>query len=117
MIDDDLRLDAASLLNFLDANHINRLFLPFVALQMLCDIGTSENIFPKSLKEVMTAGEQLKVTPQVVSFFQQYPAPGFLISMGQLKDMLLPVLRFRVMLNNGLNCRQLVFPLITYLFI
>ncbi|WP_346239113.1 amino acid adenylation domain-containing protein [Niabella insulamsoli] len=73
LIDDTLRLDAASLLNFLEANGINRLFLPFVALQMLCEAADAEKVFPQSLKEVMTAGEQLKVTPQIVSFFAAIP--------------------------------------------
>lgn len=74
LIEDDLRLDAEALLHFITHKNINRIFLPFVALQMLCDVGVAKNIYPQSLKEVITAGEQLKVTPQVVAFFSQIPA-------------------------------------------
>lgn len=71
LIDDELRLDSFELLNFISANKINRLFLPFVALQAMCDIAVSSSDFPQDLKEVMTAGEQLKITPQVSSFFSR----------------------------------------------
>ena len=32
-----------------------------------------KNISPLALKEVMTAGEQLKITPQIVRFFAALP--------------------------------------------
>jgi amino acid adenylation domain-containing protein len=69
LIPDEIRLDPIELLKFIDDKNINRLFLPFVALQYLAEAAASNNIIPKSLKEVMTAGEQLKVTPQIVKFF------------------------------------------------
>src|SRR5579862_1386179 len=69
LVDDDLRLDPQRLLNFIQEEGINRIFLPFVALQFLTESADSNNNFPHSLKEVMTAGEQLKITPQVVRFF------------------------------------------------
>ncbi|WP_162817734.1 amino acid adenylation domain-containing protein [Niabella yanshanensis] len=71
LIDDDLRLDPAALLSFLETHQINRLFLPFVALQMLCESAFQSKTYPRSLKEVMTAGEQLKITPQVRAFFSE----------------------------------------------
>lgn len=71
LIDDDLRLDPAALLSFLEKHQINRLFLPFVALQMLCESAFQSNTYPLALKEVMTAGEQLKITPQVRAFFSE----------------------------------------------
>ena len=73
LIDDSLRLDSENLLKFLIQNKINRLFLPFVALQMICETATEVNEFPENLKEVITAGEQLKITPQIVSFFSGTP--------------------------------------------
>ena len=73
LIEDDLRLDSHELLTFIDRQGINRLFLPFVALQMLTDTATASDLYPGCLKEVATAGEQLKITPQVVNFFSRIP--------------------------------------------
>jgi amino acid adenylation domain-containing protein len=70
LINDDLRLDPVNLLNFIHETHIERIFLPFVALQFLAEAATGNKQFPQSLKEVMTAGEQLKITPQVKEFFE-----------------------------------------------
>ena len=73
LIEDDLRLDPQSLLKFIENESINRIFVPFVALQYLTEAADSNQYFPKCLHEVMTAGEQLKVTPQVVRFFTALP--------------------------------------------
>ncbi|AQG80772.1 type I polyketide synthase [Spirosoma montaniterrae] len=73
LIDETLRLDLAALLSFIDKQGINRLFLPFVALQYLAEIAVTTNRFPSALREVMTAGEQLKITPQVAAFFAALP--------------------------------------------
>ncbi|GAB3768753.1 hypothetical protein GCM10028818_03690 [Spirosoma horti] len=73
LVDETLRLDLNALLQFVDKQQINRLFLPFVALQYLAEAGVSLRQFPKSLREVMTAGEQLKITPQIARFFSELP--------------------------------------------
>jgi amino acid adenylation domain-containing protein len=70
LINDDLRLDPVNLLNFIHETHIERIFLPFVALQFLAEAAANNKQFPQSLKEVITAGEQLKITPQVKDFFE-----------------------------------------------
>lgn len=70
LINDDLRLDPVNLLRHIEENNIDRIFLPFVALQFLAEAATSMHVFPQCLKEVMTAGEQLKVTPQIRDFFK-----------------------------------------------
>jgi len=69
LIEEYLRLDMLALINFIQEHQINRLFLPFVALQSLAEAAISANIFPSSLIEIMTAGEQLKNTPIVKDFF------------------------------------------------
>jgi amino acid adenylation domain-containing protein len=69
LIDEYLRLDMIALINYIKEQQINRLFLPFVALQALADAALSTEVFPYSLKEIMTAGEQLKITPEVNAFF------------------------------------------------
>jgi len=73
LIEDDLRLDPQSLLGFIQEQSINRIFVPFVALQYLTEAADATKFFPSCLKEVMTAGEQLKITSQVVSFFSALP--------------------------------------------
>ncbi len=69
LINDALRLDMVALLNFIKTQKVNRLFLPFVALQALAEAALNTGVFPSSLKEIMTAGEQLKITVQIGNFF------------------------------------------------
>ncbi|WP_080056139.1 type I polyketide synthase [Spirosoma aerolatum] len=73
LVDESLRLDLNALLQFIDEQAINRLFLPFVALQYLAEAAVRTQVFPKQLQEVMTAGEQLKITPQIAQFFSALP--------------------------------------------
>lgn len=73
LIEDDLRLDPNNLLAFIETQSVNRLFLPFVALQFLVEAAVATHHFPACLQEIMTAGEQLKITPQLVTFFSQLP--------------------------------------------
>jgi amino acid adenylation domain-containing protein len=70
LIDEEHRLDMVALLKLIEQQQINRLFLPFVALQALAETAVSIQIFPQSVNEIMTAGEQLKITPQVRQFFK-----------------------------------------------
>jgi amino acid adenylation domain-containing protein len=74
MIREALRLEAVKLLELLQRERVQRLFLPFIALQSLCEVATAHGVYPSELKEIVTAGEQLQVTPQVVRFFEQLPA-------------------------------------------
>lgn len=71
LIDDETRKDPKELLEYIEAYGVNRLYMPFVALQSLADTAITHKLFPKSLSELITAGEQLKVTEQVRQFFSQ----------------------------------------------
>ena len=71
--DDTQRQDFGALLDLLVSEQINRVFLPFVALQHLVELAVSRQQFPASLTEMMNAGEQLKVTPQLVAFCTALP--------------------------------------------
>nr|WP_240625360.1 non-ribosomal peptide synthetase [Spirosoma pollinicola] len=73
LLDETLRQNLNALLQFIDEQRINRLFLPFVALQYLAEAAENLNQFPASLYEIMTAGEQLKITPQIAHFFSKLP--------------------------------------------
>ena len=69
LVGDDLRMDPQNLLRFLEEKSIQRIFLPFVALQFLTEAADAIQLYPACLQEVITAGEQLKVTRQLVRFF------------------------------------------------
>jgi amino acid adenylation domain-containing protein len=70
-ITEEMRRDAQSLLQLIDTEKIQRLFLPFIALQHLAEAADSYQLVPKSLREVVTAGEQLQVNRYIANFFQQ----------------------------------------------
>ncbi|QSQ18069.1 non-ribosomal peptide synthetase [Myxococcus landrumensis] len=64
------RQDPALLLAHMREHRVERLFLPYVALQALCERARHEAALPP-LREVVTAGEALHVTPALVSFFER----------------------------------------------
>ncbi|RKH44041.1 amino acid adenylation domain-containing protein [Corallococcus sp. AB050B] len=68
----ELRRDPPALLRFLIQHRVERLFLPFVALQSLSEAARTATELPP-LNEVITAGEQLQVTPALVSLFERLP--------------------------------------------
>ncbi|MBZ4402539.1 AMP-binding protein, partial [Myxococcus sp. AS-1-15] len=68
-----LRQDVPALLDFMASQRVERLFVPFVALQALADAVAHGARVPESLREVVTAGEQLQVTPAVVALFEKLP--------------------------------------------
>ena len=73
LVSDEMRVEPALLLRYITKNKINRIFLPFVILQYLAEAAVADNYYPDSLQEVMTAGEQLKITPQIRQFFISVP--------------------------------------------
>jgi amino acid adenylation domain-containing protein len=73
LINDELRIDPVKLLLYIEKESVNRIFLPFVVLQYLTEAAIANKHIPACLQEVMTAGEQLKVTPQIASFFKALP--------------------------------------------
>lgn len=64
-----LRRDARGLLRFLVEQRIDRLFLPPVALHQLALAAIDTETVPSALQEVITAGDQLQITPAIVAFF------------------------------------------------
>ncbi|MCP4660645.1 MAG: amino acid adenylation domain-containing protein, partial [bacterium] len=61
------RRDPVQLAELMTARGIERLFLPFVALQQLAEVAAQSP--PPALREVITAGEQLQITRQVERLF------------------------------------------------
>ncbi|MBW4635809.1 MAG: amino acid adenylation domain-containing protein [Iphinoe sp. HA4291-MV1] len=74
LISEEIRQDAYALLRLIVEEEIERLFLPVVALQQLAQVADSSLYHPTNLREIITAGEQLQITPSVVSFFNKLPA-------------------------------------------
>jgi amino acid adenylation domain-containing protein len=73
LISEDIRRDALRLLPYVAGQQAARLFLPFIALQQLAEAAAALNLYPASLREIITAGEQLQVNPYISAFFQALP--------------------------------------------
>jgi amino acid adenylation domain-containing protein len=71
LISEELRRDAVGLWRFIANEGIERLFLPFVALQQLAEVADTQGLIASSLLEIITAGEQLQITPQIANLFKQ----------------------------------------------
>ncbi|MEU4778804.1 amino acid adenylation domain-containing protein [Micromonospora sp. NPDC023633] len=67
------RQDMPALLEHLDAAGIERIFLPYVALQLLAEHGVRLGRYPSRLREVVTAGEQLICTDSIRRWFAGLP--------------------------------------------
>jgi amino acid adenylation domain-containing protein len=70
LVRDDVRRDNVALIEHLDAQHVDQLYVPFVVLNSLADTHDSLDVatWPKT---VITAGEQLQITPSIRKIFQQ----------------------------------------------
>jgi amino acid adenylation domain-containing protein len=74
LIDEHIRRDSEALLEVLDRLAVERIFLPFVALQQLAITAGKTARYPSTLRDVITAGEQLRITDPVRRFFEELPA-------------------------------------------
>lgn len=66
---EDWRRNPKLLLSELNDKKIERLFLPYVALQQLAKAAEFGGVRPQTLQHVITAGEQLIVTEAIAAFF------------------------------------------------
>jgi amino acid adenylation domain-containing protein len=71
LFSEEIRRDALRLLKLICSERIERLFLPFIALQHLAEAVDTYKLIPTSLREVVTAGEQLQVNRYVGQMFSQ----------------------------------------------
>lgn len=71
MVPEAVRRDPVQLHAALCEKKVERIFLPYVALQMLADASVAE--VPQYLREVISAGEQLQITPAIRSMFERLP--------------------------------------------
>ncbi|MEU6819221.1 amino acid adenylation domain-containing protein [Streptomyces atriruber] len=73
LIDPALRRDVPALLDQLESEGVERLFLPYVALQLLAEHAVHLGRYPSRLREVVTAGEQLVCTGAIRRWFAGLP--------------------------------------------
>ncbi|HEX7844126.1 MAG TPA: condensation domain-containing protein, partial [Kofleriaceae bacterium] len=71
---EEVRRDPAELLRICRAQQIERLYLPFVALHQLAEASHGGDLGGLALREVITAGEQLRITPAIAALFSRLPA-------------------------------------------
>jgi amino acid adenylation domain-containing protein len=71
LAEETVRRDFRELATFVAAQHIQRLFLPFVALQHFATAVVAQPSLSFSLEEIITAGEQLQVTPAITFMYRQ----------------------------------------------
>jgi amino acid adenylation domain-containing protein len=69
--DEDVRRDPKALLRVLIEQRIQAVDMPYVMLQYLAELATTENVTLPDLRYFVAAGEQLKITPAIRMFFEQ----------------------------------------------
>ncbi|MPY30233.1 amino acid adenylation domain-containing protein [Streptomyces adustus] len=67
------RQDVPALLDRLESAGAERIFMPYVALQLLAEYGVRLGRYPSRLREVVTAGEQLVCTDTIRRWFAGLP--------------------------------------------
>jgi amino acid adenylation domain-containing protein len=72
LIDEAARRDPEALIRFISEQQVERVFLPFVALENLCEAAGRTGVRIPGLRELVTAGEQLKATDAVRGFFDSH---------------------------------------------
>ncbi|UXA53236.1 non-ribosomal peptide synthase/polyketide synthase [Xanthomonas prunicola] len=77
LIGDTQRRDAHVLYRHVCAQRIERLYMPYIALQSLAETVLADpalDALDCPLRQVLTAGEQLRITPAIRAFFARRPA-------------------------------------------
>jgi hypothetical protein len=67
------RRDFPGLLRTIDAAGIQRIYMPYVALQQLASTAVALDIAPRSLRVIISSGEQLRVTDEIRRFLGRLP--------------------------------------------
>ena len=73
LVPERIRRDLLALTLLIRQQRVARLFLPFVVLDELARGLNEAGPQPLALREVITAGEQLRITPAIVDFFTRHP--------------------------------------------
>jgi amino acid adenylation domain-containing protein len=65
MMPEQLRREPTGVAGFLVDQHIERLFLPFTTLHHLCEAFEALDRYPMTLREIVSTGEQMRLTPPI----------------------------------------------------
>ena len=79
LVGEQQRLDFPALLRLLDQERVERVFLPYVALQQLAETSAALDLVPRALRVIISAGEQLRVTDEIRRLCAALPADGVLL--------------------------------------
>jgi len=74
MISEEQRKDLAALSTLIADKQIERLYMPYAALQPLAELLTDRNDLELKLQDVISAGEQLLITPALRKLFERSSA-------------------------------------------
>ncbi|MGC9498551.1 amino acid adenylation domain-containing protein [Streptomyces sp. WG7] len=73
LLAEDERRDMPALLRLLDREEVERVFMPYVALQQLAETSQALGIRPRALRVIISSGEQLRVTDEIRRFCAARP--------------------------------------------
>ncbi|MEV6805056.1 amino acid adenylation domain-containing protein [Streptomyces sp. NPDC051132] len=65
LVREDQRKDPAALLRLIDSARVERVFLPYVALQQLAEASGTLGLVPRRLRVLVSSGEQLRLTDEI----------------------------------------------------
>ncbi|PHM46098.1 Amino acid adenylation [Xenorhabdus mauleonii] len=71
LINEEIRRDPQQLLHLIQQKKINRIFLPYIALQNIAEAASYIEGEFSCLSHIITAGEQLRITPAIRQFIQR----------------------------------------------
>ncbi|WP_099138049.1 non-ribosomal peptide synthetase [Xenorhabdus szentirmaii] len=71
LINETVRREPHQLLRLIEQEHIDRIFLPYIALQQLAEAANDQQEAVSCLRNIITAGEQLRITPAIQHLLQR----------------------------------------------
>ncbi|MGB3204468.1 MAG: amino acid adenylation domain-containing protein [Crinalium sp.] len=74
LVPEAVRQNPFALIEFISQQAIEKLFLPVTALLQLAEAVDGSSHIPTALREVITTGEQMRITPAVANLFRQTDA-------------------------------------------
>jgi amino acid adenylation domain-containing protein len=71
LVSEETRKDMGSLLAYIDQQKVDHIFIPYIVLKSLCDYAHAHDRYPRNLRAIMTAGEQLILSAEIRRFMDQ----------------------------------------------
>ncbi|MCC3770527.1 amino acid adenylation domain-containing protein, partial [Streptomyces sp. UNOC14_S4] len=73
LVSEDERRDMPALLRLLDQHRVERVYLPYVALQQFAETAVALGTVPGGIKALASSGEQLRVTDEIRALCERLP--------------------------------------------